>query len=365
MAASFTVAQAQMGPLPVEVATPLTAEVTDWDEHTGRFEAVQRVEVRARVTGYLQEVHFTDGQTVEKNQLLFEIDPRPFLAVLAQRDAELKAALAEQTRADADLERGQDLVRNRTLPESQLDERRAAKLRADAQVGIAEAALRAAALDLEYTQVRAPFTGRISDARVDEGNLVVSGDTILAAIVSTDPIHLVFTSSEADFLKYARLNQTGAGPSAEGEPTTVQARLIDETGWPHEGRMDFINNELDPNAGTIRGRAIFSNADGLLTPGLFARLRLIASRPYQAVLIPDEAVLSDQARKIVLVIEDPDGTVGARVVTLGPIYRGMRVIRSGLSADDLVIVSGVMRAQPGGTVIPQETPLAFPVDAAD
>ena len=352
-------AGAQQGPAPVDVAPPLVEMIVDWDEYTGRFEAVQRVELRARVSGYLQRVDFDDGEIVQKQDVLFQIDPRPFEAAYSRASAELAAAKAEQTRATTELERGRELVRSRTVSETTLDERIAAKLQADAQVDVAEAALRAAGLELEYTEVKAPITGRISDRRVDVGNLVNTGDTVLATIVSTDPIHLTFTASEADFLKYARLSIDGTRPSSRNEANEVQAKLIDEDTWSHTGKMDYLANEIDPNAGTITGRAIFSNPDGILTPGLFARLRLIGSGRYEALLIPEAAILSDQDSKIVMTV-DEEGTVSPKVVALGPIYRGLRVIRSGLSAEDRVIVAGVQRARPGGKVVPEETEIAFP-----
>lgn len=357
-------ANAQQGPLPVDVAPPLAAKVIDWDEYTGRFEAVERVELRARVSGYLQQILFRDGQEVQKGDVLYVIDPRPFEAEYARSAAELAAARAEQTRAQTELERGEQLVRNRTVAESTLDDRIAAKLQADAQVAVAEAALRAVALNLEFTEVKAPFTGRISDSRVDIGNLVTTGETLLATIVTTDPIHLVFTASEADFLKYSRLSLNGDRPSSRNSANRVQAKLIDEDDWSHEGEMDFVANEIDPNAGTITGRAILANPDDLLTPGLFARLRIIGSGEYDALLLPDSTILSDQARKIVMVVDD-EGTVSARVVKPGPLYRGMRVIREGLRAEDRVVVNGIQRARPGGKVVPQEVALEFPDAAAN
>ncbi|MBX2856853.1 MAG: efflux RND transporter periplasmic adaptor subunit [Rhodobacteraceae bacterium] len=366
-------ALAQQGPLPVDVAAPLQAKIIDWNEYTGRFEAVERVELRARVSGYLDAIKFRDGQLVKKGEVLFVVDPRPFQAAHSRAEAELQAAQAEQTRAAADLVRGEELVSNRTLSESVLDERRAVKLQSDAQVAIAEAALRTAALDLEFTEVKAPFSGRISATEVDVGNLVTTGETELAVLVSINPIHLVFTASEADFLRYSRLNAEGSRPSSRNAANRVEARLIDEQGWPHHGKMDFVDNEIDPNAGTITGRAIFTNDDDLLTPGLFARLRLVGSGEYEAQLLPDTAILSDQARKIVLTLaplaaedprkpqcgEAPCQEVVAKVVTLGAIHRGLRVIKSGLSPEDRVIVSGVQRARPGGLVIPQPTELDF------
>lgn len=351
-------ASAQQGPLPVEVALPLEETIVDWDEFTGRFEAVERVELKARVSGFLQEIGFEDGQIVQEGEVLFVVDPRPFEAVWAQANAELAAAIAEKERADAELTRGEELVRDRTLTESALDERRATKLRADAQVTVREAEVRSALLDVEFTEVRAPFTGRISDRKIDVGNLVTAGDTLLATIVSTDPIHLVFTASEADFLKYSRLSDTGERESSRTAANEVQARLIDEDDWTHTGRMSFVDNELDPTAGTIRGRATFDNPDDLLTPGLFARLRLIASGEYEALLVPEEAVLSDQARKILLVVDEA-GMVSASVVELGPLHQGFRVIRAGLEPTDMVIVNGVQRARPGGQVAPQEVTLSL------
>ncbi len=355
---------AQQGPMPVDVAKPLVERVVDWDEFTGRFEAVQRVELRARVSGYLQEVKFRDGALVSTGDTLFLIDRRPFEAAYERALGELQAAQAEQTRATTELQRGEQLVRNRNIAESALDERRATKLRADAEVVIAEAELREAALNLEFTEIKAPFDGRISDSRVDKGNLITLGETVLATLVSNDPIHLVFTASEADFLKYSRLARYGTRPSSRSAPNPVQARLIDEEGWPHRGRMDFVANELDPNAGTITGRAVFDNPDDLLTPGLFARLRLIGSGEYEAFLVPDDAILSDQDRKMVMVVDD-EGVVAARIVEPGPLYRGLRIIRSGLDPAEQIIVAGVQRARPGGQVAPQVTTIHFPDGGSD
>lgn len=366
-------ANAQMGPLPVDVATPVVETVVDWDEFTGRFEAVDSVDLRARVSGYLQEIRFRDGQRVSEGDVLYVIDPRLFEAAHARAVAEKEAAIAEQTRAAADLVRGEELLASDRLTPSEVDARRALKLQADAQVAIAEVALREADLDLEFTEVRAPFDGRVSESFVDVGNLIVESETTLARIVSIDPIHLVFTASEADFLKYSRL---GAGRVRSGEARAeVQARLIDETGWPHVGEVDFIAGELNRDAGTITARGIFSNADDFLAPGLFARLRLTGSGEYEALLIPDEAVLSDQARKVVMTVEPfaeddparaacgeaaPCEKVVPRVVEPGARHRGLRVIRSGLEPTSRVVISGVLRAQPGGPVIPQPADIVLP-----
>jgi RND family efflux transporter MFP subunit len=351
-------ANAQQGPLPVDVAKPLVRTIVDWDEYTGRFEAVQRVEIRPRVSGYIQEINFRDGQLVKKGDLLMKIDARPFQTTLDSAIAQLAAAEAEQRRLSIELERGEELVASGALSVQVLDERLAAKLRADAQITIAEAAIRSAELNVEFTEVRAAFDGRISDREVNIGALVVENNTILATLIATDPIYLVFTGSEADFLKYSRLGLSGNRESSRTAENPVEARLIDEKGWPHKGVMNFVDNELDANSGTIRARAIFDNPDDFLTPGLFARLRLIGSGEYEALLLPDEAVLSDQARKIVLLVDD-EGTVRASVVELGPLHRGLRVIRSGITADDRVIVNGVLRARPGGQVVPEDVTLTL------
>jgi len=353
-------ALAQMGPMPVEVAKPLVAEVTDWDEYTGRFEATQRVELRARVSGYLQEVLFRDGQMVEKDQVLFRIDRRPFEAAFAQAVAEFQAAGAEQSRARDALERNKRLEARGAVSTSALDDAIAAKLTADASVAMAEAAMRNASLNLEYTEIKAPFAGRISDSFVDVGNLVGEGDTLLATVVAVNPIYLVFSASEADFLKYARR----VAESRRNQQTAdVEAKLLDEEGWTHKGQMDFVGNEIDTGSGTLKSRAVFDNSDDLLLPGLFARLRVAASIDQQALLIPDAAVLSDQARKIVYTV-DGEGAVSVKVVTLGQLHQGLRVIKSGLSPDDRVIVNGLLRARPGGKVIVEETQIALPASGA-
>ena len=349
---------AQSGPPPVDVAPPLVEKIVDWDEFTGRFEAVKRVDVRPRVSGFLQEIKFSDGQIVKRGDLLFVIDARPFKTELDRARAELDAAKAEQTRALTQLTRGQELVSRQALAQSELDERLANRLRADAQVAIAEAAIREAELNVEFTEVRAPFDGRISDRKVDVGALLTQNDTRLATVLARDPIHLTFTGSEADFLKYSRLSASGSRESSRTAANPVEARLIDEQGWPHKGTMNFVDNELDPNSGTIRARAVFPNGNDLLAPGLFARLRLIGSGEYEALLLPDEAILSDQARKIVL-IADEAGNVTQKTVKTGPLYKGKRVIRSGLEATDMVIVAGVQRARPGGKVTPQKVELTL------
>lgn len=356
---AVNLASAQQGPMPVDVAPPLVANVIDYDEFTGRFEAVDRIDLRAQVSGYLQSVNFRDGQLVARGDVLFEIDPRPFEAALASAQADLLAAQAEQVRADADLVRAENLANN-AISEATRDQRRADKLRADAEVERATATVQSATLNLEYTEIKAEASGRISDRKVDVGNLVRSGESLLATIVSIKPIYFTFTASEADFLKYSRLTETGGDRQAAREnerPVAVQ--LQDERHWDREGIIDFVDNELDPNSGTIRVRARFDNADDLLTPGLFGRLRVPASDEYEAMLVPDAAVLSDQSRKVVLTV-DAEGSVIPKIIELGPLYRGLRVIRSGLTADDQLIIAGVQRARPGSKVVAQPAEIAFP-----
>ncbi len=370
VAASGPSARAQQGPPAVDVATPLAAEVVDFDDFTGRFEAVNRVEVRSRVSGYLQHVRFRDGQRVGQGAILFEIDPRPFAAEVDRALADLAQARANQTRAEAELRRANQLVLNRTVSETTLDEREAEKLSADAAVAAAEARVRSAQLDLEFAEIRAPLAGRISDRQADVGNLVTGGPagaTLLATIVQTNPIFFVFDASEADYLKYTRLfggGEDATDKSAAEAKKRALLRLRDEAEFTHEGQVDFFDIELDPNAGTIRIRAEFENDEGLFTPGLFGRVRLAASRPYDALLVPDRAVLSDQARKIVYVV-DAEGVVAPRPVTLGPIFRGLRVVREGLSAEDQVIVAGLLRARPDQKVSASVVTLEFQGPALD
>ena len=347
-------ASAQGGPLPVSVAAPISKSIVEWDEYTGRFEAIDRVDVVARVSGFLESVHFKEGDVVSKGQLLFVIDPRPFKA---QRNAAAAALAAARTRlelAEKELKRAERLVKRNNISEEILDQRRATKESARTDVLAAAAELRIAELDVEFTQIKAPFRGRISDARIDVGNFVDGGSaqaTLLTTVVSMDPILFTFSASEAEFLKYSRLHLEGKRESSRVSDNPVFVRLMDETEFKRQGRMYFVDNELSQETATIRGQAIFDNPLGLLTPGVFGRLRLLGSERYDAILIPDAAVISDQGRKLALVV-DAEGTVGARPLELGPIQDGLRVIRKGLSADDRVIMRGVQRARPGGKVVP-------------
>jgi RND family efflux transporter MFP subunit len=352
-------AQGAPPPPTVTVANPTKRTIVDQDEYVGRFVAIDSVEVRARVSGYLEKVHFTDGQIVKQGDLLFTIDRRPFQNTLDQARANLATAKSNLTYAEGDLARGQQLVRDRTIAEQTFEQRAQAKRNAEAAVAAMEAAVRQAELDLQFTELRAPVTGRIGDRRVSPGNLVAGGTTagtgtttLLATIVSTDPIRFEFTFDEASFLRYERLSkETRNGESWASTPVTL--KLIDEKDFVHHGRMDFVDNVIDRASGTIRGRAVFANPDSLFTPGMFARVRIPGSAPYEALLVPDVAIGTDQARKYVLVV-GTDNTVAQKYVTLGELVGDLRVIKSGLGADDRVIVNGLIRARPGGKVTPQE-----------
>ena len=353
--------EAQKPPAPppptVTVAKPAQRTIVDQDEYVGRFVAVDTVEVRARVSGYLDKVHFQDGQTVKQGDLLFTIDKRPFQNTLDQARANLELAKSNVTFTQADLARGQQLLRDRTISEQIFEQRAQAARNAQAAVAANEAMVRQAALDLEFTELKAPVTGRIGDRRVAPGNLVTGGTggntTLLATIVSTDPIRFEFTFDEASLLRYERVARGAAADATGIGNTPVRLKLLDEQDFSHYGRMDFIDNVIDRATGTIRGRAQFANADGLFTPGMFARVQVPGSAPYQALLLPDVAIGTEQVRKFVYVI-DKDDVARQRFVTLGQVVDDLRVIKDGVSADDRVVVNGLMRVRPGQKVTPEE-----------
>jgi len=352
------------GPPPptVTVAKPAQRPIVDQDEYVGRFVAVNNVEVRARVSGYLDGIHFQDGQLVKQGDLLFTIDRRPFQNTLDQARANLELAQSNVRFTEADYARAQKLLKDHTISEQAYDQRAQAYRNAVASVAANEAMVKQAQLDLEFTELRAPVAGRIGDRRVSQGNLVTGGTggtTLLATIVSMDPIRLEFTFDEAAYLRYERLSSSGKEMTGRGGNVLVALKLIDESDFMHRGYMDFVDNVIDRSTGTIRGRAQFSNPDGVFTPGMFARVRVPGSPVYQALLIPDSAIGSEQARKYVLIVDD--GSIARqRYVTLGQSVEGLRVIKEGLTADDRVIVNGLMQAHPGGKVTAQvqETPQA-------
>jgi RND family efflux transporter MFP subunit len=352
---SKPVANAAPPPPPVTVARPLQKTITEWDEYTGRFTAVASVEIRARVSGFIDSIHFNEGQIVKQGDLLFVIDPRPYRLAAEQAKADVERAQAKLEIATLDVQRATPLVRSQSLTEREFDTRQSTQHDAAAQVASAQAALKQAELNLEWTEVRAPIAGRISDKRVDAGNLITGGQTgatLLTVIVSMDPIHFVFDGSEADFLRYLRLAAAGGRPSSRDVQNPVAVRLADETDYKHQGRMDFVDNALNPKTGTIRGRAVFDNKDGLLTPGFFGRLRLFGGE-HEALLVPDGAIASDQSRKIVFTVDD-DGTVGTKLIELGPMVDGLRVIRTGLAPTDRIVIDGLQRARPGQKVTAQD-----------
>ncbi len=345
-------------PPTVTVTSPVQRTVVDQDEYVGRFVAVDSVEVRSRVSGYLSEIHFTDGQMVKQGDLLFVIDHRPFQIALDQMRANLAQARANLAFTEADLARGQELLHNKTITEQTYDQRTQAKRVAEASVAAQEAMVHSAELDLnQYSELRAPVDGRIGDRRVSVGNLVNGGtganSTMLATIVSVDPIRFEFTFDEASYLRYQRFAGASTQMASGQGGVPVALKLIDEPDFQHTGKMDFVDNVIDRSSGTIRGRAVFQNPNGLFTPGMFGRIRVPGSPPYAALLISDEAVGTEQSRKYVLVVDD-GGVARLKYVTLGQLDDGLRVIKDGLAASDRVIVNGLMRARPGAKVTAQE-----------
>jgi RND family efflux transporter MFP subunit len=342
----------------VTVAVPVSRNIVDQDEYVGRFVAIDAVEVRARVSGYLDRIHFTDGQIVKQGDLLFTIDKRPFQTALDQAQANLAQARANLAFTEADLARASQLVRDKTITEQTFDQRTQAKRVAEASVAAQEAAVRQASLDLEFTELRAPVAGRIGDRRVSPGNLVTGGaggvTTLLATIVSVDPIRFEFTLDEASFLRYERFSGASRDMASRHAGMDVSLKLIDEADFSHPGQMDFMDNVIDRATGTIRGRAVFSNSTGMFTPGMFGRIRVPGSPAYTALLVPDVAIGSEQIRKFVYAV-DGENVARVKYVTLGDLVdRTLRVVKAGLAPDDRVVVNGMARIRPGVKVTPTE-----------
>ena len=343
-------------PPPVTVAKPVVKDIREWDEFIGRFEAVDEVTVRARVSGYLEKVHFRDGAIVKVGDPLFTIDQRPYRAALQESEATLASAKARVEFATADLDRAETLRRTGNIPEQVFDQRRQTLLTARADVDRAQATLNRARLDMEFTLIRAPVAGRISRKLISEGNLINANETVLTNIVSLDPIHFYFDVDERSYLSYTQMALEGTRPSGRTTPNEVYVALSNEREPTHRGRMDFVDNRLDAATGTMRGRAIFENKDLSLTPGLFGRIRIIGSGVYRGILLPEEAVGADQDRRVVYVIGD-DNKLVMKPVRLGPRIDGYRVIRDGIKGDETLVVAGLVRVRPGMQVQPQMTTL--------
>src|SRR5215813_10995085 len=346
--------QPKAAPPTVAVSQPAEREIVEWDEYTGRFDAVETVEIRARVSGHLTEVLFKDGQRVKQGDLLFVIDRRPFERALEQAQAELFAANTKVENANLDIIRGRPLVERKIISDKTFDDRMSIVRDAQAAVKVAEAKVRSAELDLSFTRIDAPITGRISRTLVTAGNWIsagsVSGATLLTTIVSEDPIYIYFDVSENNFIKYKRLAERGVAAGAAEPGAPVEIGLPDERGFPHRALLDFLDNRLDQGTATLRARAVIANAAGLFSPGLFARVRVTGTAPYAALLLPDEAIGTDQTNKFVYAVGE-DGSVTRRNIKLGPLHERMRVVREGLAAADWVIVRGLQRTRPGGKVM--------------
>jgi RND family efflux transporter MFP subunit len=351
-------------PPPPEVtsARPLVKKITNWDEYTGRLAAVDAVDVRARVNGYLESVHFKDGAIVNKGDLLFVIDPRPYRAALNRAKAQAAHARAQLQLALDERARAERLYASNAVSEEERNARIQAERGAIARYEAAQATVQSARLNLGYTRVRAPISGRISRELVTDGNLISGGSansTLLTTIVSLDPIYVYFPADELTYLRYARLAQKGVRPSSRDVANPVRLQLADEKGFPHRGYMDFVDNRIDRATGTMMGRAVVRNPDYLLVPGLFARVKLLGGIPHRALLLPDAAVGTDQAKKFVYVVGKHNKVVRKEVMP-GESYGGLRVIRKGLAATDDVIVKGIQRVSVGSTVTPQRISLESP-----
>ena len=339
----------------VSVAEVIQQPVNEWDEFTGRLEAPESVEVRPRVSGYIDRVAFREGSLVQKGDLLFQIDPRPFEAEVKRLQAQLQQARASQTRTVSEAQRGERLRQSNAISAELADARASAAAEAQAAVAGIQAELDNAKLNLSFTRVTAPIDGRVSRAEITEGNLVNAGQSKLTSLVSTDKVYAYFDADERVFLKYVELARQSGGQTRDASP--VYLGLSSEDGNPHLGQLDFLDNQVNPQTGTIRGRAVFDNRDGRFTPGLYARLKLVGSGKYDATLIQDAAVGTDLGKKFVLVL-DKDNAVQYRAIELGPKLEGLRIVRNGLAKGEKIVVNGLQRAFPGSTVDPQAVPMA-------
>jgi multidrug efflux system membrane fusion protein len=343
----------------VTVAEVPQREITEWDEFTGRLEAVDQVEIRPRVSGYIKRVTFAEGKEVKKGEVLFEIDPRPYEADLARAEAQLDQARSAASLAKSEVRRAGKLVDVQAISREEFDSRTSAEAQGGAQVRVAEAAVETARLNLEWTRVRSPIAGRVSNALVTAGNLVQAGPpagAVLTTVVSVDSMYLYFDSDEQTYLRYASRARSSGGSNWRTARLPVYLGLANESGFPHEGRLDFVDNQVDPRTGTIRTRAVFSNRSRALTPGLFARVKLVGTEKMNATLVRDAAISTDQDRKFVLVV-GPGDTLTYRPVVPGRLTDGLRIVTSGLKPGERIVVNGLMRVRPGMKVAPTLTPM--------
>jgi RND family efflux transporter MFP subunit len=352
-------AEAPAAPPPVQAAKVISKPVTEFDEFTGRFEAVERVEVRPRVSGYVAATRFAQGHEVRKGDILYVIDPRPYQATLKHAQAELTRARTQAALAESERARATKLIEKRAISQEEFDARTSGNEQAAANLQAAEAAVESAALDLSFTEVRAPISGVVGRAEITAGNLVAAGQTLLTTVVSIDPIYVSFDGDEQVYLKNVGLELRGELKSQRNANNPVWAGLADEQGHPHEGVMVFLDNELDPNTGTIHARGLFKNPERRFTPGMFARVKLVGSAKYEALLINDSAVGTDQSVKFVLRV-GADNKIEYTPVKLGPVIDGLRVVREGLKAGDVIVVKGLQQVRPGMPVTPQLVAMGEP-----
>jgi RND family efflux transporter MFP subunit len=351
----------------VTVAQVIEKPVKDWDEFTGRLQAVETVEIRPRVSGYIDKVAFTEGSQVKSGDLLFVIDPRPYQAEYDRAAADVKRFKTALELARIELGRVQRLRDSGAVSEEELDERKSSVAQGEANVAGSQATLETASLNLNFTRVTSPIAGRVSRAEVTRGNLVTGGSnggTLLTSVVSMDPIYLYFDDDEQAYLRYTKMARSGELPSSRDTHNPVQVGLADEEGFPHQGTVDFVDNQLNPQTGTIRARAVLQNKDGQFTPGMFARVQLLGSGEYKAILIEDRAVNTDQNQKYVLLL-GANNQIEYRKVKLGRVINGLRVVLEGLKPGDVIVVNGAQRVHPGITVTPQRVTMgaAEPVAA--
>jgi multidrug efflux system membrane fusion protein len=371
LAAGALVSCKAAAPPPPQVPAVTTApvierEINEWDEFTGRLEAIDAVEIRPRVSGFIERVAFAEGKEVRKGDLLFVIDARPYAAELSRAEAALTQAVSRSELAEKDVERARRLVEAQAISREEFDSRASGQVEAKAAIESAKAAVTTARLNMEWTQVRAPISGRVGSAAVREGSLVQAGppsSTLLTTVVTVDPIYVTFDADEQIYLRYAALARAGTRPNGRDARNPAELALANEDGFPHKGYVDFIDNTLNAQTGTIRARAVFGNKDRAFTPGLFARVRLVGSGRFKAILVRDAAIGTDQDKKFVLVIK-PDGTVDYRPIVPGRLVDGLRVVQSGLKAGDRIIVNGLQRVRPGMKVNAKDEPMQPDTSAA-